>query len=427
MDFLWTFGRQTFASLRVRNYRFYFFGIGISQIGTWMQAVALGWLVLELTGSGTLLGGLLALRFAPLFFGGLFGGTIVDRFDKRTLLYVTQLVSAVLALTLSALVFFDAIALWMLYASALFFGLIDVVDRPARQTFIHEMVGRDNLRNAVSLNSAEVNLARTIGPLFAGVLIATVGTAFCFFANALSYVIFFIFLTLLKSEELHQEQGVERRVDHVFSGLRYVASQPLILTILVVMSIIGTFTYEFQTSLPLLVHTTFLGSAADYAALLSAMGAGSVAGGLYSAGRSSLEAREFILWGLLFGVSVSIAALMPTLGLTAIVMIFVGFFSISMTSVGNAMIQLGSDAHMRGRVMSLWTMAIFGSTLFGAPIIGWVGEHASPRAALFLGGVAAIAAALYAARRHLEWRQLFSIPAFVSIRREEASVEDTKV
>jgi len=428
MDIVRTFGEQVFASLSVRNYRLYFAGIGISQVGTWMQIVALGWLVLELTGSGTQLGAILALRFIPLLLGSLHAGALVDRIDKRTLLYVTQSISAALAVTLGTLVFFDVVAMWMLYVAAVLFGCTDVIDRPARQTFIHEMVGPERLRNAVALNSTEVNLARALGPLFAGVLIASAGTVLCFFANAISYLIFLVFLVAIREKDLHREFHEERKVDHLFSGLYYVTSTPLLLTVLVTMAVVGTLAYEFQTTLPLFAHTTFLGSAADYAAFLSAMGAGSVAGGLFSASRGSINPQEFALWAFLFGLSLCITALSPTLGLATVGMVFVGFFSICLTSTGNTMIQLESASHMRGRVMSLWTMAIFGSTVIGAPIVGFIGEHASPRWALILGGFAGMLAAIFAARRLIKAGRFFfiPIPAFIFVRREEAAVENAR-
>src|SRR3989344_919371 len=273
---------NTFSPLQIRKYKLYLIGIGVSHIGTWMQTVALGWLVLELTGSGTQLGSVLAFRFAPMLFISIFAGSVVDSFDKRRLLCIAQIAAALLAFSMSALIFTGSIEMWIVYLAASLFGIVDVVDRPARQSYVHEMVGPENLKNAVALGSAQANLARALGPLFAGILIATVGTAFCFFANALSFLVFFAALMLLQKRELHYELREKRKVDHVLSGISYVASVPLIRTILISMAIIGTLSYEFQTSLPLFAHTTFLGDAADYAALLSAMGAGSVAGGVFS-------------------------------------------------------------------------------------------------------------------------------------------------
>src|SRR3989344_6677934 len=188
MEALRNFGQTTFSSLKIRNYRLYFIGEAFSHAGSWMQTVGLSWLVLELTGSGAALGTVLAFRFAPMLFGGLFSGIIVDRFDKRSILYVTQSLFAFLAFLLSVLVFTDSMQAWMLFVFAVAFGLVDVVDHPTRQVFVHEMVGRENLRNAVTLNSTVASLARAVGPMIAGSVIVSIGIAACYFANALSFI-----------------------------------------------------------------------------------------------------------------------------------------------------------------------------------------------------------------------------------------------
>ncbi len=398
MNAIKTVGYQIFSSLRVRNFRLYFIGQGLSHGGNWMQIVGMSWLVLQLTGSGVALGTVLAFRFAPMLFGGPFAGMIVDRFEKRRILYITQSLFAFLALTLSVMVFTDTIQVWMLFVFAVVYGLVDVIDNPTRQTFVHEMVGRENLRNAVTLNSTEANLARALGPLVAGSLIATAGIAFCFLANALSFCAVLFVISRMNASEFYHEHLGDKTKSHVLEGLSYVASVPLIRTVLIVMAAIGTFSYEFQVTLPLLAQNTFGGTAADYAALLSAMGAGSVAGGLFAASRQKIASQEFAVSAFLFGVSICMTAVMPTLGLAVIGMFFVGFFSINLLSLGNTTIQLASAPHMRGRVMSLWSMAIFGSTLVGAPIIGFVGQYASARWALAISGTTAILASWYALR-----------------------------
>ena len=351
------YGDHMFASLRIRNYRLYFIGQGFSHIGNWMQTVALGWLVLELTGSGVALGSVLAFRFAPLLLGGPFAGLIVDSVNKRQFLYFTQAASGVLALAMSFLVFTGEIEIWMVYVAAVLFGTVDVLDRP--------------------------------------LLVA---------------------LFFLRPDEFHRETEAPRPPDHLLAGLRYAASVPMIRNVLISMAVIGTLSYEFQVSLPLLAENAFQGGAADYAALLSAMGAGSVAGGLFTASRHGVTLFEFVASAFLFGVSLLLTALLPTLGLAIAGMVFVGFFSINLTSVGNTMIQLESAPHMRGRVMALWTMALFGSTLLGAPLIGWIAEHAGARSGLGIGGVAAILAALYAARTLLKTDEWRIIPASIRIR-----------
>lgn len=426
MEAIKEFGSQTFSSLKIRNYRLYFLGQGLSQCGNWMQIVALGWLVLELTGSGVALGIVGAFRFAPMLLGGPFAGIVVDRFNKRRILFVTQSLFALIALVLSVLVYTDTIRIWILFVSAVVYGLVDVVDNPTRQVFVHEMVGRENLRNAVTLNSTEANLARALGPLVAGSLIASIGIAFCLFSNAVSFGAVLIVLSLMRESEFHREHSERKAIGHIFESLSYVVSMPLIRTILLVMAVIGTFAYEFQVSLPLLAQQTFLGAAADYAALLSAMGAGSVAGGLFAASRHRVAPREFIASAFFFGLSILFTAIMPTLSLAIVGMIFVGFFSINLTSLGNTMIQLASASHMRGRVMSLWSMAIFGSTLIGGPTIGLIGQYAGARWGLAVGGIAAVAAALYAARTLLKKDEPQLVPG-VEFESEDATADSLKL
>ncbi|MEK7133700.1 MAG: MFS transporter [Patescibacteria group bacterium] len=397
MDALRAFGHNTFSSLKIRNYRLYFIGQGISHIGNWMQTVALGWLVLELTSSGMHLGATLAFRFAPILLLSPFVGLLIDSVNKRRLLYATQWVSAILALAMGVLVLTDVVQIWTLYLFAVAFGIVDSVDRPLRQIFMHEMVGPTQLRNAVTLGSTEANVARAIGPLIAGILIAGVGTAVCFLANALSFLGVIFFLTRLRSEEFYREVHAEHKPGGVLAGLRYAAGEPVIRHILIAMSVIGTLSYEFQVTLPLFAQQTYLGNAADYALLLAAMGVGSVLGGLFVASRHHVTVREFLTAAVYFGVAMSVTAIMPTLMLAIIGMIFVGFFSINLTSVGNTIVQLGSVSHLRGRVMALWTMALFGSTLIGAPTVGFVIEYAGARWGIALGGIAAILAAAYGA------------------------------
>lgn len=428
MEVITELGQKIFSSLRIRNYRLYFIGQGFSHVGNWMQTVALGWLVLEVTGSGTALGTMLAFRFAPLLFGAPFAGNLVDAMDKRRLLYATQCAAGLLAFGMSVLIFTDVVQAWMLYSAAALFGIVDAVDRPLRQTFVHEMVGPAQLRNAVTLSSTEANVARAVGPLLAGVLIATVGIAFCFLANAFSFFIVIAFLARMRPEEFHRETTHTSGPSGILSGLQYVASAPTIRSILIVMAIIGTLSYEFQVSLPLLAQQTFAGSAADYAALLAAMGIGSVVGGLFMATRERVTSSEFVVSAALFGLSMGVTAVMPSLSYAVIGMVLVGFFSINLTSVGNTIVQLESASYIRGRVMALWTMALFGSTLIGAPLIGLVGEYAGARWSIALGGIAAVLAAGLGAVPLIRKDKLQSVPADVATTvSEESTVESEKL
>ena len=388
-------GAATFSSLRSRNYRLYFVGQIISNCGTWMQSIAQAWLVLKLTNSGTALGLIVALQSLPVLVLGPWGGVLADRFSKRKLLIITQLAFGALALILGTLVATGVVRLWMVAALAFCFGLVNVIDNPTRQSFVVEMVGESELKNAVTLFSSLVNLSRIIGPTIAGVLIATIGLAPCFFVNGLSYGAVVIMLLVMRASELHPAIRLARASGQVIAGLRYVWSTPVLRDVLVIMAIIGTLTYEFQVSLPMIAEFTFNGTASSYAALSASLGVGAVVGGLITASRKATSFHAVVLAALLFGATVLAASLMPTLGLTAAALMVVGFCSITFSAMGNTVLQLTSTPQMRGRVMSLWAIAFLGSTTIGGPIIGFIGQHIGPRWALATGGLAALVAGAY--------------------------------
>jgi MFS family permease len=384
--------QRTFASFSIRNFRLYFFGQGLSLCGTWMQTIALSWLVLKLTHSGTQLGLVLAAQFLPMLLLGVWGGVIADRFNKRRILYVTQTIAGLLALGLGLLVVTHNVHLWLVYAFAVGLGLSMVVDNPSRQTFVMEMVGADHLRNAVSLNSTLVNTARVIGPSFAGVLIATVGVGPCFLVNAASYVAVLVALKAMRQGELHPVTPIAREPGQIRAGLRYIWGVPQLRATLIMMFIIGTFAYEFPVILPLFATVTLHGDAATYSAMTAAMGIGAIGGGLYTAGRGAANPRQLVEAAILFGFSLIIAALMPGLASALVVLVFVGGLSILFIALGNTTLQLTSRPDMRGRVMSLWSIAFLGTTPVGGPIIGFIADHSNPRIGLLAGGVSAILA-----------------------------------
>jgi MFS family permease len=388
-------GRGTFASLWVRNYRLYFIGQTISQSGTFMQQMAQAWLVLKLTNSGAALGLIAALQNLPILLFAPFGGALADRFSKRTLLLLTQTGFGLLALLLGALVVTGAVRLWMVAACALCFGFINCIDNPTRQSFVVEMVGAPQLRNAVSLNSTMMNLARIIGPAFAAILITIIGIAPCFILNGLSYGAVIIMLLAMRASELYAAPRVSRGKGQVVEGVRYAFSTPLLRHILVIMAIVGTLTYEFQVSLPLMAQFTFGGTAGSYAALTSALGIGAVIGGIVTASHKQTTFSLLVVATLLFGLTALLAALMPTLQLAVAGVVMMGFCSIFFSSTANTSLQLGSDPQMRGRVMALWSMAALGSTTIGGPLIGLIGQQFGARWGLAVGGLAALAAALY--------------------------------
>ena len=427
MDGIKKFGHKTFSSLKIRNYRLYFIGQSISMSGTWMQTVAQGWLVLQLTHSGAQLGSVVALQFLPMLIAGPWGGLIADRFNKRGILYYTQSASGLLALGISILVFSGTIQIWMVYIFAMCLGIVRIFDDPARQAFVSELVGSTHVKNAVSLNATANNLARVVGPSIGGILIAGVGIAFCFLLNALSYIATIVMLFRMNGKELRSAAPRRKKSGELKEGFRYVMSSPIIRNTLSMMAFIGTFAYEFQISLPILAKQTFNGDAASYAALMSAFGAGSVVGGLFSAGRHKVAPRHLIIFAMLFGASLIAVSLMPTLILATMGMAMVGFFSINVLSLGNTMLQLESVPEMRGRVMALWGMAMIGSTPIGGPIIGLIGEYMGGRWGVGVGGIAAVATAAVAALTLLKNDKVETIPESVQIRHDEAAVENVKI
>jgi len=384
---------RTFESLKVRNFRLFFFGQGLSLCGTWAQTIALSWLVLQLTDSGTQIGLVVAAQFLPVLIFGVYGGVIADRFDKRHVMYFTQTLSGLLALTLGLLVVTNHIHLWEVYAVALGLGVAQLMDSPARQSFIVEMVGPDLVRNAVTLNSTMVNVARIIGPSIAGVLIVTVGTGECFIVNALSYLAVIFALVSMKSSELNPAPRVEKQPGQIMAGLRYVWNTQILKITVLVMFVVGALAYEFPVIFPLFATKTLHGSAKTYAAMVTAMGIGAIIGGLLTASQSQPTLRYYLNMSLAFGGSLVLLACMPNVILSLIVLLITGGLSVSLLSTGLSLVQLRSKPEMRGRALSLWAIAFLGTTPIGGPIIGYIGDRASPRAGVAVGGISAIMAA----------------------------------
>jgi MFS family permease len=390
--------RRTFSALAVRNFRLYFGGQVISVSGTWMQRVAQSWLVLELTGSGVAVGGVTAFQFLPILLVAPMGGLIADRMDKRRVLYVSQSLAGLIALTLGLLVLTDRVELWMVYALALALGVVGSFDNPARNAFVMEMVGRSRLTNAVGLNSVLVNSARIIGPAVGGLLIVTVGIGICFVINAFSYLALIGALLLMREREIERSEPEPHRRGQLREALAYVWRDPVLRVPLVMMGVVGLFVYEFEVILPLLARFTFGGDADTFGAMFAAMGLGAVLGGLYTATRGERPARTLIWMAYAVGAAVAVTALMPSLWMALMTLVAVGATTTAFLTLGNAVMQLHSVPEMRGRVMALRAAAVLGSRPIGAPIVGWIGEHFGPRFGLGLGAMAALAVAAWAHR-----------------------------
>lgn len=399
-------GAMTFAALSVPNYRRYYAGQAISLIGTWMQMTAQAWLVLTLTHSSTALGVIVALQTLPVLLLAPYGGVIADRVDKRRLMVVLQSAMGVQALTLGLLTVTGVVRVWEIGALAVLLGLNNAFESPSRHSFMLEMVGPRHLRNAVSLNSVLVNVARVVGPAVAGVLIATVGEGVCFLANSVSFVAVVFSLVTLDRGMLDPVTPAVRARGQLREGLQYVRRTPELAVPLLMMAVVGCLTYEFQVSLPVMASRGLHAGATGYGFMTAAMGIGAVCGGLLVAARGRTGLRPLVVAGFVFSAAVAAAAVAPSLGLELLALGFAGGASISFMSTGNSTLQLAAAPAMRGRVMSLWFVAFQGSTPIGGPIIGAVMAVAGARAGLGLGaitcGVVATAGLLALRRRRAE-------------------------
>ena len=388
--------RRTFSSLSVRNYRLYFFGQIVSMSGTWIQSVAQMWLVYELTGSGVALGVVTALQFTPVLVAGMWGGIVADRFDKRKILIATQAAAALLAALLGTLTALGMIELWMIYVLAFALGCVSVIEVPTRQSFVVEMVGEDQLSNAVGLNSTVFTSARVIGPAIAGLLIAGVGIAWCFLINAVSFAAVIVSITKMDPAALHRGEPVERAKGQLREGLRYVWNTPILRSSLLMMAIIGTISFNFRILLPVMAEKEFGGGAGTFGLLSALMGVGTVLGALFAASRSHPTRKTLIYSAIAYGVLIVIAGLAPTLTLEMIALVPMGAAGIAFVVTANSTLQLNAKESMRGRVMALYSVVFLGSTPIGSPIVGWIGETFGVRAGFFISGIACLLAAAYA-------------------------------
>ncbi|HVJ97870.1 MAG TPA: MFS transporter [Acidimicrobiia bacterium] len=387
-------GRDTFASLHNRNYRLYFTGQIISVSGTWMQRLAQAWLVLSLTdNNGVWLGIETGLQFLPMLVFGAWGGVIADRWDKRKLLYCTQTAAGLLAFGLALLVWTDTATLPIVFAFSLALGFTNVFDMPARQTFVMEMVGREDLPNAVGLNSVVMNSSRVLGPAVGGVFIQVVGLAPCFFFNALSFVAVLIALRMMDGSKLQKQPVVPRAKGQLRDGLRYAWSDRMVRVPLLMMAVIGTLAFNFTVVIPLMATDVFGLDAGGFGALTAVMGLGAVLGALGAASRRGVSYKRLIGLSLAMGVAILAAAVAPTLPLEVVAIFFMGMSSFAFIATANTTMQLTSRPDMRGRVMALYGIAFLGSTPIGAPIVGWISAQWGPRMGFAVGGVVALLAA----------------------------------
>ncbi len=398
---------RTFASARSsRNFRLYLLGQVVSATGTWMHFTTSSWLVLQLSGSGTAIGVNAALAFGPLLLLGPWGGVIADRFDKRKILITTQACYGVLALLLFSLVVTDIATLPIVYALSLSTGLVTAFDNPARQSFYVEMVGEEALTNAVSLNSAAFTGARIVGPAVAGILISTVGLAWPFLIDGLSYLAVIGALVAMRTSELHAQRRSTRERGHLLAGFRYVWSTLDLRRPLIVLAIVFTFSFQFMVLVPLLAERTFDGDAGTFGWLSAVAGLGSFVGAMTMAHRNARP--SYLALGVLttaFGLGLLLLGASPSLPFALAVMVPMGFVSMAFMINGNTMLQVHAKPEARGRVMAIYGAVFLGSTPIGSPVIGWFAEHVGVRQGFALtGGIAVLTglAVLWARRRAIE-------------------------
>jgi MFS family permease len=385
---------STFSSLKIRNYRLFFSGAVVSNTGTWMQRIAQDWLVHTLTGSAAAVGMTIALQFLPMLLFGLYGGVLADRLDKRKLLICTQAAMGLTGLTLAGLTLGGVVQVSHVYVLAFVLGLVTVIDNPARQTFVSDMVGPALLRNAVSLNSANFQTARIIGPTAAGLIIAAAGSGWAFLFNGLSFIAPVSCLLLMRTADLTPVERAPRSKGQLRAGLKYVGGRPDLLWPIVLIGFIGTFGFNFPIWVVAFTDRIFEAGAGTYGLLNALMAVGSLTGALIAARFASSRTRHTVAAAALFGALLMVLATAPTLWLFGALLVPTGLVGMTLMISGNTSLQLTSDPAMRGRVISLYMMVFLGGTPFGGPLMGWLTDAYGPRVALLLGGAICAGAAL---------------------------------
>lgn len=393
--------RSGFPALRHRNFRLFWFGQCISLIGSWMQNIGQSWLVLELTHSALKLSIVTMLQFIPMMIFSLYAGTLVDRFPKRNMLIVTQSSLAVLAAVLATLTWSGAVEYWHVLILSLILGFVNTFDIPTRQSFVIELVGKEDLTNAIALNSSIFNLGRIVGPAVAGLLIGLVGIAACFYLNAVSFIAVIVNLWLirapakvLKGDDFGSLKNVSRDIRE---GLRYINGKPIIKQPLLLLAFISTFVMNYNILVPVFAQQELNQNATGYGLLMTSMGVGSFIGSLTLVVKSRNNPRlRYLVGGALFtSVFLAVLALERNFLLSCITLFFIGFCTIIFTTLVNTMIQLNSSDEMRGRVMSVYTLVFGGVVPIGSFFTGQVTEYAGTPGCMIISGVIGILASVW--------------------------------
>ncbi|GAB3565189.1 MFS transporter [Arthrobacter alkaliphilus] len=389
--------RHTFISLKVPNFRIFAMGHFVAVVALWMQRIAQDWLVLQLSGSVTAVGITVALQFTPSLFLGPWGGMMADRFAKRRILILCQSVAGALAAILAVLALSHHIEVWHVYVIAFVLGLVTVLDQPARQVFVNELVGPKYLRNAISVNSTTFQLGGLIGPALAGVLLTAVGAGWAFAANALACCSTVTMLLMLRKNELYVSAPVPKRKGMLREGLRYALSKPTIYWPWLMAGFVAVFAMSLPVLLAAFADHIYHAGAGGYGLLNAMVALGALTGAITSARRRQLRLRSVVLCAGMYGLMLCLAALAPSIVWLSAAMVLSGFWCLMFLTAANQLVQVSANMSIRGRVMSLYIMVLIGGQAVGGPMTGWLAEHLNPQAGLLVsGGVPALAAATVA-------------------------------
>lgn len=385
--------RETFISLRNRNFLLFFIGQSISNTGNWLTNVALTLLMLHVTGSGVAVGVLAACQYGPILVLSFWGGAVADRSDKRKLLFVTQVLEMAQSVGLAVLAFIPHPPQFGLYAVAVGGGIVLALDNPLRRSFVTEMVRREDIANAVVLYSMIVNLSRIFGPALAGLLISTLGYGWCFSVDAATYIAVILCLALMRPEELHRVPTKPRQKGEIRAGLRYMRSLPILWTTFAMLAGIGTLAYNFNITLPLFVEQSLHGSDSEFTLLYAVLSLGGLLAGFIVAHRGRVTLTQIVRGAALFGVVMLALSAAPNVATATVIAFVLGGASILYTTATTAIVQVTARQDMHGRLLALQTVLLVGSSAFGGPLSGWLADAFGARSLMVIGGVVCLIAA----------------------------------
>jgi MFS family permease len=410
--------RQTLDSLSVPNFRLFTISNAIAMTGVWMQRIAQDWLVLQLTGSVAAVGVTVAMQFTPMLVFGLFGGVIVDRYSKRMLLMLTQTVAAVLSIILAVLTLTGTVQVWHVWTVAFLVGLVTVIDNPARQVFVNEIVGPRYLRNAITINSMVFHLGGMVGPAISGALLVVVGAGWSFGINGAACALTILALWRLDTSVLHRSPPAPREKGELAEGLRYVAKKPTIFWPIVMLGFLSVFALNLPVLLAAYASVVYRVGAGGYGLFNTLVAVGAVVGALASTRRRSIRLRTVIVSGGVWALLQAGIGLMPTEVTFCVALIVSGVANQYFFTAGNPLVQMSSNVRVRGRVMSVWVLVLLGGQAIGGPLMGWVVEALGARTGMLISGLvpacAAVVIAIILARRH----RIHVLPVFRPRRRD---------